>query len=174
MVEDIITALSRVKWFFVIARNSSFTYKGKHVDTRQAGRELGVRYVLEEGSIRKSRQSDQDHGTAHRSDNRQPRLGRQVRGELEDVFELQDRITETVVTTIEPGLELAEIRPGNFKPTNKLDAYELYLRALALSYTHRDREGNDATLRLLDQAIVLDPNYAFAKAFAAQLIHFYA
>jgi adenylate cyclase len=170
MVEDIITALSRVKWFFVIARNSSFTYKGKHVDIRQVGRELGVRYVLE-GSIRKSGNRIRITGQLIEAITGNHIWADKFEGELEDVFELQDRITEKVVATIEPSLELAEIRRANFKPTNKLDAYELYLKALALSYTHRDREGNDAALRLLDQAIVLDPNYAFAKAFAAQLIH---
>jgi len=170
IVEDIITALSRVKWFFVIARNSSFTYKGKHVDTRQVGRELGVRYVLE-GSIRKSGNRVRIAAQLIEAATGNHVWAENFEGELDDVFELQDRITETVVATIEPSLELAEIGRARLKPTDRLDAYDLCLRARSLYYSSKDRENNDAELRLLDQAIALDPNYAFAKAFAAQLIH---
>jgi adenylate cyclase len=170
IVEDIITTLSRVKWFFVIARNSSFTYKGKHVDIRQVGRELGVRYVLE-GSIRKSGNRVRITGQLIEAATGNHVWADKFEGELKDVFELQDRITETIVATIEPSLELAEIRRASFKPTDRLDAYDLYLRALPLYYSSGGQKNNDAALRLLDQAIVLDPNYAFAKATAAQLIH---
>ena len=170
IVEDIITALSRVKWFFVIARNSSFTYKGKHVDTRQVGRELGVRYVLE-GSIRKSGNRVRIAAQLIEAVTGNHVWAEKFEGELDDVFELQDRITETVVATIEPSLELAEIGRAKRKPTDRLDAYDLCLKARSLYYSSKDRDNNDAELRLLDQAIALDPNYAFAKAFAAQLIH---
>ena len=170
MVEDIITALSRAKWFYVIARNSSFTYKGKHVDIRQVGRELGVRYVLE-GSVRKSGNRVRITGQLIEAATGNHVWADKFEGELKDVFELQDRITETVVAAIEPSLELAEMRRATFKSTESLDAYDLYLRALSLSYT-RSREGMEEALQLLDKAIVLDPDYAFAKATAAQIIHF--
>ena len=165
MVEDIITALSRVKWFFVIARNSSFTYKGKHVDIRQVGRELGVRYVLE-GSIRKSGNRVRITGQLIEAATGNHVWADKFEGGLEDVFELQDRITETVVAAIEPNLQVAEIRRSSFKPTDNLDAYDLYLRALSQQYAHT-RENLDQALVLLNKAIILDPDYAFAKAFAA-------
>jgi TolB-like protein/class 3 adenylate cyclase len=167
MVEDIITALSRVKWFFVIARNSSFTYNGKHVDIRQVGRELGVRYVLE-GSIRKSGNRVRITGQLIEAATGNHVWADRFEGGLGDVFELQDRITETVVAAIEPSLQIAEIRRSSFKPTDNLDAYDLYLRALALHYFHT-REGVEDALRLLNKAIALDPDYAFAKAFAAYI-----
>jgi adenylate cyclase len=168
IVEDIITALSRVKWFFVIARNSSFTYKGRAVDIRQVGRELGVRYVLE-GSIRKSGNRVRITGQLIEAATGNHVWADRFEGSLEDVFELQDRITETVVAAIEPSLQIAEIRRSSFKPTNSLDAYDLYLRALPHHYA-QTRESFDEALRLLDKAIALDPDYTFAKAFAA-VIH---
>ena len=168
IVEDIITALSRVKWFFVIARNSSFTYKGRAVDVRQVGRELGVRYVLE-GSIRKSGNRVRITGQLIEAATGNHVWADRFEGSLEDVFELQDRITETVVAAIEPSLQIAEIRRSSFKPTDSLDAYDLYLRALPHHYA-QTRESLDEALRLLDRAIALDPDYAFAKAFAA-VIH---
>ena len=167
MVEDIITALSRVKWFFVIARNSSFTYKGKHVDIRQVGRELGVRYVLE-GSIRKSGNRVRITGQLIEAATGNHIWADKFEGGLEDIFELQDRITETVVAAIEPSLQLAEIRRSSVKPTVNLDAYDLYLRALSLQYL-MTRESLDEALKFLNRAIALDPNYAFAKAFAAYI-----
>src|SRR3984957_6981810 len=131
MVEDIITALSRARWLFVIARNSSFTYKGKVVDIKQVGRELGVRYVLE-GSVRKAgarlRITSQlidamtgAHLWADRFD-----------GSMEDVFELQDKVALSVAGVIEPTLQDAEIRRSTARPTSDLTAYDLYLRALPL------------------------------------------
>ena len=167
MVEDIITALSRVKWFFVIARNSSFTYKGKHVDIRQVGRELGVRYVLE-GSIRKSGNRVRITGQLIEATTGNHVWADKFEGGLEDVFELQDRITETVVAAIEPSLQVAEIRRSSFKPTANLDAYDFYLRALSQHYAHT-RQSLDAALLLLNKAIDLDPDYAFAKAFSAYI-----
>jgi adenylate cyclase len=167
IVEDIITALSRVGWFFVIARNSSFAYKGRHVDIRQVGRELGVRYVLE-GSIRKSGNRVRITGQLIEAANGNHIWADKFEGSLDDVFELQDRITETVVGAIEPSLQGAEIRRSSIKPTDSLDAYDLYLRALSHRYA-LNRESLDEAIRLLDRAIVLDPDYAFAKAFAASI-----
>ena len=167
MVEDIITALSRVKWFFVIARNSSFTYKGRHVDIRQVGRELGVRYVLE-GSIRKAGNRVRITGQLIEAATGNHIWADKFEGGLEDVFELQDRVTETVVAAIEPSLQVAEIRRSSFKPTDSLDAYDLYLRALTQFYV-MSREGLEDALQLLNKAIELDSDYAFAKAFAAQI-----
>jgi adenylate cyclase len=165
MVEEIITALSRVGWFFVIARNSSFAYKGKHVDVRQVGRELGVRYVLE-GSIRKSGNRVRITGQLIEAANGNHVWADKFEGSLDDVFELQDRITETVVAAIEPSLQGAEIRRSSTKPTGSLDAYDLYLRAISHRYA-LTRESLDEAIRLLERAIVLDPDYAFAKALVA-------
>jgi len=129
MVEEIITALSRIRWLFVIARNSSFTYKGQTIDVKQVGRELGVRYVLE-GSVRKAGQrvritaqlidtATGAHLWADRFD-----------GSLEDVFDLQDKVAVSVAGVIEPALQAAEMRRSAARPTD-LGAYDLYLRALA-------------------------------------------
>jgi adenylate cyclase len=167
VVEDIITALSHVKSFFVIARNSSFTYKGKHVDIRQVGRELGVRYVLE-GSIRKAGNRIRITGQLIEAASGSHVWADKFEGGLEDIFDLQDRITETVVAAIEPSLTFAEIRRSSSKPTDSLDAYDLYLRALPRWYT-QTREGLDEALQLLNRAIALDPDYAFAKAIAASI-----
>jgi adenylate cyclase len=167
IVEDIITALSRIKWFFVIARNSSFTYKGRAVDVKQVGRELGVRYVLE-GSIRRAgnriRINGQliDAGTGHHV------WADRYEGNLEDVFDLQDQITERVVGSIEPTVQSVEIERAKAKATQNLRAYDLCLRALPNIYlTAATREDNDESIRLLHQAIQLDPDYSAAKAIAA-------
>ena len=133
MVEEIITALSRITWLFVIARNSSFTYKGQSPDVKQVGRELGVRYVLE-GSVRKgggrvritAQLIDADTGTHLWAD--------RFDGSLEDVFDLQDKIATSVAGIIEPALQAAESRRSANRPTNDLTAYDLYLRALASFY----------------------------------------
>jgi TolB-like protein len=129
MVEEIITALSRIRWLFVIARNSSFTYKGQAVDVKQVGRELGVRYVLE-GSVRKAggrvritaQLIDALTGTHLWAD--------RFDGSLEDVFELQDKVASSVAGVIEPALQAAEIRLSTTRPTHDLTAYDLYLQAL--------------------------------------------
>lgn len=155
IVEDIITALSRFKSLFVIARNSSFTYKGRAVDIKQVGRELGVRYVLE-GSVRKSGNrlritsqlidaTDNTHIWADRFD-----------GELQDVFALQDQVTVNVVGTIAPRLEWVEIERARLRPPDNLEAYDLYLRALALSRM-LSRSNAEKALELLRRAVEVAP-----------------
>jgi TolB-like protein len=170
MVEEITTALSRARWFYVIARNSSFTYKGRAVDVKQVGRELGVRYVLE-GSVRKA--GDRVRITAQLIDTGTARHVWVDRfdGESADIFDLQDRITERVVGAIEPNLQRAEIARAAGKPTESLDAYDLYLRALAQYYT-MGRVGTGAAVDLLRQAIRIDGGFALAKATLA-FVHVY-
>jgi TolB-like protein len=165
VVEDIIAELSRLRWLFVIARNSSFVYKGKSVDIKQVGRELGVRYVLE-GSVRKSsdrlRIASQLVDTASGSNLSANRF----EGTLGDVFDLQDRVTESVVGAIAPRLELAEIVRAQRK-THDLDAYDYYLRGLAATYLWT-KEANDEALRLFNTATKIDPNFAVAFGMAAR------
>ena len=131
MVEDIITALSRFKSLFVIARNSSFTYKGKAVDIKQVGRELGVRYVLE-GSVRKAGSRVRITGQLIEAATGGHLWADKFDGALEDVFGLQDQITTNVVGLIAPTLQQAEIERARQKPTDRLDSYDLYLRGMAL------------------------------------------
>jgi TolB-like protein len=164
MVEEITTALSRIRWLFVIARNSSFTYRGQAVDVKRVGRELGVRYVLE-GSVRKGgnrvRITAQlidaltgSHLWADRFD-----------GPLEDIFALQDQVAISVAGIIEPALQAAETARSANRPTNDLTAYDLYLRAYPALWTS-SRQIPQA-LRLLEQAIARDPRYGPALAVAA-------
>ena len=167
VVEDIITALSRFKSLFVIARNSSFTYKGKAVDIKQVGRELGVRYVLE-GSIRKAGDRVRITGQLIDAVTGAHLWAEKIDGALEDVFELQDEVTARVVGAIEPSITEAEINRARVNPTSSLDAYDLYLRALSVHYS-QTRPDVDEALRLLEQAIALDPSYSWAKAFAAYI-----
>ena len=165
MVEEIITALARIRWLFVIAATSSFTYKGQAVDARRIGRELGVRYLLE-GSVRKAggrvritaqlvEAATGAHLWADRFD-----------GALESVFELQDQVAISVAGVIEPALEAAEIRRCAERPTQDLTAYDLYLRALALSFSWERGDAMRA-LGLLEQAIARDPHYGIALIEAA-------
>ncbi|MBV8577266.1 MAG: CadC-family transcriptional regulator, partial [Acetobacteraceae bacterium] len=165
VVEEIITALSRIRWRLVIARNSSFTYKGQAIDVKQVGRELGVRYVLE-GAVRKAggrlRISAQlidattgAHLWADRFD-----------GQLQDIFELQDQVAASVAGVIEPTLEVAETRRLADRPTNDLTALDFYLRALP----DLDAFTKESLLRALDllgQAIERDPHYGPALVLAA-------
>src|SRR5262249_18597050 len=165
MVEDIITGLSRFRWLFVIARNSSFTYKGKAADVKQVGRELGVRYVLE-GSVRKSANRIRIAGQLIDTSSGAYLWADRFEGALEDVFELQDQVTASVVGAIAPRLQQAEIERARRKPTEILDAYDLLLRGVANFYK-RTREGNDEALSLFYQAIERDPDYSAAFAAAA-------
>jgi adenylate cyclase len=167
MVEDIITALSRFKSLFVIARNSSFTYKGKAVDIKQVGRELGVRYVLE-GSVRKAAGRVRITGQLIEAATGAHLWADKIDGKLEDIFELQDEVTTRVVGAIEPSITEAEISRACVKPTSSLDAYDLYLKALSIHYSQIKVDVDEA-LHLLEQAIALDPSYSWAKAFAAYI-----
>src|SRR5271165_2974696 len=132
MVEEIITALSRIRWLFVIARNSSFTYKGKAVDVKQVARDLGVRYVLE-GSVRKGGNRVRITGQLIDTSTGAHIWADRFDGALDDIFELQDEVASGVVGAIEPRLRQSEIERAGRKPTESLDAYDLYLRALALA-----------------------------------------
>jgi adenylate cyclase len=165
MVEDIITGLSRIKWIFVIARNSSFAYRGKAMDVKQVGRELGVRYVLE-GSVRKSGNRvritaqliDAGTGTHIWAD--------QYDRALDDIFAVQDELTISVVGVIEPTLRKAEIERARRKRPDSLDAYDLYLRALPFAFTAMPQDA-DKALTVLVRAIELEPDYAAAHAMIA-------
>ena len=166
MVEDIITALSRFKALFVIARNSSFTYKGRAVDVKQVGRELGVRYVLE-GSVRKAANRVRITGQLVDTATGAHLWADRFDGGLGDIFDLQDQVTESVVGAIAPAVEKAEIERAKRKPTESLDAYALYLRGLARFYQFASRQANDEALRLFNSAIELDPDFASAYGRAA-------
>ena len=166
MVEDIITALARMKAFFVIARNSSFVYKGRSVDIKTVGRELGVRYVLE-GSVRQAGDrlritgqlidaSDGHHVWADHFD-----------GGAGDIFALQDQITERIVQALEPSIRWAEFERTRVLPTSNLQAYDLVWRALAKIRPNTTRHDNDEALSLVASAVKLDPNFAQAKALGA-------
>jgi adenylate cyclase len=165
VVEDIITALSRFKALFVIARNSSFTYKGRAVDVKQVGRELGVRYVLE-GSVRKAADRVRITGQLIDADRGFHLWADRFQGAVADIFALQDEVTESVVGAIAPAIEKAEIERAKRKPTDSLDAYTLYLRGLAKTY-QGTRQSNEEALRLFTCATEIDPEFASAYAAAA-------
>ncbi|WP_349631855.1 adenylate/guanylate cyclase domain-containing protein [Bradyrhizobium iriomotense] len=172
MVEDIITALSRFKWLFVIARNSTFTYKGRSVDIRQVGRELGVRYVLE-GSVRRA--SDRVRITAQLIDaeTRAHIWADRYDRAVDDIFALQDEITLSTVAAIEPSLRQAEIERAKRKRPDSLDAYDLVLRATPLVDTGMP-EGASQAVPLLERALVLEPDYALAHgqtAFCNEILY---
>lgn len=164
VVEDIIAALSQYRWLFVVARNSSFTYKGRAVDVKQVGRELGVRYVLE-GSWRKAENRVRITGQLIDATSGAHHWAGRFEGVLGDIFELQDQITETVVGAIAPQLERAEIERARHKPTESLDAYDYYLRGMARLH-HGTREAIDQALPLFHKAIESDPDFASAYAMA--------
>jgi len=165
MVEEIITALSRIRWLFVIARNSTFTYKGQAIDVKRVGRELGVRYVLE-GSVRKAggrvritaQLIDATTGVHLWAD--------RFDGSLEDIFDLQDKVAISAAGVIEPRLREAEIERARRKRPESLDAYDLYLRALPFAYTSMPEEA-DKALGFLEQAIKLEPDLAIGHAMIA-------
>jgi TolB-like protein len=165
MVEEITTALSRIRWLLVIARNSSFTHTGHAVNLKQVGRELGVRYVLE-GSVRKAANRvritaqliDVGTGTHLWADH--------FDGALENIFDLQDQVTASVIGAVAPKLEQAEIERAKRKPTENLDAYDYFLQGIA-SVHQGTRQGNSEALRLFYKAIELDPRFASAHGMAA-------
>ncbi len=165
MVEDIITGLARIKWLLVTARNSSFAYKGKSVDVRQAGRELGVRYVLE-GSVRKVSNRVRITGQLIEAETGGHVWAERYDRTLDDVFALQDELTMSVVAAIEPSLRQAEIERVKRKRPDNLDAYDLALRAIPLVYPAMPDEAAKA-LPLLESALELEPDYALAHGFAA-------
>jgi len=165
IVEDITTALARLKWLFVIARNSSFTYKGKQLEVKQVARELGVRYVLE-GSVRKIGNKVRITGQLIDGANAVHIWADSFDGVLDDIFDLQDRITASVVSAMEPTLQHAEIARLKYKPTESLDAYDLMLRALSLWHQFTE-ESFAAALGCLERALAIDPNYAPALAMSA-------
>ena len=165
IAEDIITALSHHKQWFVVARNSSFAYKAQNVDIRDIAKQLGVRYVLE-GSVRKGGSRLRITGQLIDADSGTHLWADRFDGDLDDVFALQDRVTESVVGAIEPSLRRAEIDRSKRKPPENIGAYDLYLRALPNLYAMRP-EANEKALNLLHKAIELAPYYAPALAFLA-------
>ena len=165
MVEEIITALSRIRWLFVIARNSSFTYKGQSVDVKQVGRELGVRYVLE-GSVRKGGNRVRITGQLIDAETGAHLWADRFDGLIEDVFELQDKVATSVAGVIEPTLQAAETARSAGRPTNDLTAYDLYLHALA-AFFPITKERIAEALGLLKQAIAIDRHYGPALSWAA-------
>jgi TolB-like protein/class 3 adenylate cyclase len=165
MVEDIITGLSRIKWLFVIARNSSFAYKGKTPDIRQVGRELGVRYVLE-GSVRRAAGHVRITGQLVEAESGRHIWAERYDRAIDDVFALQDELALSVVGAIEPRLHQAEIERVKRKRPEHLDAYDLVLRAAPFATTAMP-EGALQALPLLERALVLEPDYALAHGYAA-------
>ena len=166
MVEEIITALSRIRWLFVIARNSSFTFKGQAVDVNRVGRELGVRYVLE-GAVRRAGQRVRITAQLIEATTGEHLWADRFDGSLEDVFDLQNQVAVSVAGVIEPTLEAAEIRRSAARPTNDLTAYDLYLRAYSNSRSWQKEEIVPA-LDLLGEALKRDPRYGSALALAAR------
>jgi adenylate cyclase len=168
MVEEITTALSRLRWLFVIARNSSFTYKGKAVNVKQVGRDLGVRYVLE-GSVRVA--ANRVRVTAQLIDagSGMHLWADKFDGTLEDIFDLHDQVAREVAGAVEPNLREAEINRSLRKPTTSLDAYDLYMRGLA-AFRHLSIDGLRTTMELTRQAIDLDPHFARVLALRALCI----
>jgi adenylate cyclase len=165
MVEEIITALSHIRWLFVIARTSSFSYKGRAIDVKQVGRELGVRYVLE-GSVRKAGSRMRITGQLIDAISGAHLWADRFDGSLDDVFELQEKVAVSVAGVIEPTLVAAEIHRSTRRPTSDLTAYDLYLRALSQAYTSQE-EGVSSALGLVEKAIERDPNYGPALATCA-------
>jgi TolB-like protein/Tfp pilus assembly protein PilF len=165
MVEDIITALSHIRWLFVIARNSSFTYKGRPSDVKQIGRDLGVRYVLE-GSVRKAANRVRITGQLIDAETGGHLWAERYEGPLDDIFELQDRITANVVAAIAQELERAEIQRSKRKPTESLDAYDYFLRGMS-RFQALTGPNIDQALERFRKAFELDPDYASAYGMAA-------
>jgi adenylate cyclase len=166
MSEDIITALSRMRWLFVIARNSSFTYKGRAVDLKQVGRELGVRYLLE-GSVRKAANKVRITGQLIDTATGTHLWADRFDGAIEDVFDLQDQVTMSVVGAIAPAIERAEIERAKRKATDNLEAYDYYLRGLGCHYQWT-KSATEEALCLCYKAIELDPDFGPAYGIASR------
>jgi adenylate cyclase len=162
IVEEITTAISRLPWLFVIARNSSFTYKGRAVDVKQVARELGVRYVLQ-GSVRKAGNRVRITGQLIDAATGAHIWAERFDGALDDIFELQDQVASSVAGAVEPKLRQSEIERAVRKPTESLDAHDLYLRALALRYQYTEESMREA-IAFLERARAIDPSYAPAAA----------
>lgn len=165
LVEDVITNLSKIPSLFVIARNSTFAYKGKTIDVRHIARELGVRYVLE-GSIRRAANRLRIAAQLIEGKDATHIWADKFEGAAENIFDLQDQLTERIVGTLAPTLRRAEIERARRKRPDSLDAYDFFLRALPHSYANTPTDTNEA-LRLLNEALRLDPNYACAHGYAA-------
>ncbi len=165
IVEDLITALSRFKALAVVARSSTFAYKDHDIDVRDFAKDLGVRYVLE-GSVQKAGSQIRINGQLVDASTGIHLWADRFEGDLKNIFEMQDRITEKVVSAIEPRIRKAEIERARRKPPENLDAYDLFLKALPNAYAMRPRE-NALALELLKEAMRLDPEYGPGAAFAA-------
>ena len=165
ITEDVTTALSQFRWLFVIARNSSFAFKGKMVDARQIGRELGVRYLLE-GSVRKAGNRLRITGQLIEASTGAHLWADRFDGAYDDIFDLQDKVTASVVGAMAPKLEQAEIDRAKRKPTENLDAYDYYLRGIASTYLWT-KDATTAALQLFQRATELDPDFATAYGTAA-------
>jgi tetratricopeptide (TPR) repeat protein len=168
MVEEIVTGLARLRWLTVIARNTTFAYKGTVPDVQKVGRELAVRYVVE-GSVRKAGNRLRLTAQLIEAETATQLWGERFDGTIDDVFELQDQITAGVVAAIEPSLRQAEIARAKRKRPDSLDAYDLYLRALEQAYAYTP-EGREAGLAQREAAIAIDPGYAEAHGIAAYLL----
>ena len=165
MVEEIVTGLSRIKWLFVISRNSTFIYKGRPIDVRTVGRELGVRYVLE-GSVRRSGSQVRVTGQLSETETGAGVWADRYDGEIGEVFALQDLLTMRVIGAVEPNLRKVEIERARRKRPENIDAYDLFLRALPFAATAMPADA-DKALCLLEKAIRLEPDYAIVHAFIA-------
>ena len=168
IVEDILTALSRESWLFVIARNSSFAYKGRAVDIKQIGRELGVRYVVE-GSVRKAGNRVRITAQLIEAETGAHVWADRYERDLSDIFALQDDITQKVVAAIAPSLRALEIRRALAKPTENLRAYDFFLRALPEIHAQTEESAKRAEA-LLRKAVELDPGYPEALGMLADII----
>jgi adenylate cyclase len=165
ITEDIITALSKFRWFFVIARNSTFVYKGQAVDIKKVGRELGVRYVLE-GSVRKAANRVRISAQLIEAETGNHVWAERYDRKLEDIFELQDEITSTIAAAVEPELAGSERERAMRKPTEHLGAWDLFQRGVTLIW-RQDRTSINAGSELIRQAIELDPNFGLAYSHLA-------